>query len=80
MMDIGYIAQKVCYYMMNPEQNLPIASDERQAMEIEKIRKAISDLGEGRRNILPEYQGIATEVICLEIARQMLKDQRGNQL
>lgn len=80
MMDIGYIAQKVCYYMMNPEQNLPIASDERQAMEIEKMRKAIYDLGEGRRNILPEYQGIATEVICLEIARQMLKDQRGNQL
>lgn len=79
MTDIGYIAQKVCYYMMNPEQNLPIASDERQAMEIEKMRRAISDLGEGRRNILPEYQGIATEVICLEIARQMLKDQRGNQ-
>lgn len=78
-MDIGYIVQKICYYMMNPEQNLPIASDERQAMEIEKMRKAISDFSEGKRNILPEYQGIAIEVICLEIARQMLKDQRGIQ-
>lgn len=79
-MDFGYIVQKICYYMMNPEQNLPIVRDEWQAMEIEKMRKAISDFGEGKRNILPEYQGIATEVICLEIAKQMLKDQRGNQL
>jgi len=79
MMDIGYMAQRICYYMMNPEQNLPIASDERQAMEIEKMRKAISDFGEGKRNILPKYQGIATEVICLEIARQILKEQRGGQ-
>lgn len=79
-MDFGYIVQKICYYMMDPEQDLPIAKDERQAMEIEKMRKAISDFCEGKRNILPEYQGIATEVICLEIARQMLKDQRGDQL
>ena len=79
-MDFGYIIQKVCYYMMNPEQNLPVASDERQATEIEKMRKAISDFCEGKRNILPEYQGTATEVICLELAKQMLKEQRGKQL
>lgn len=79
-MDFGYIVHKVCYYMMNPEQNLPVASDERQAVEIEKMRKAISDFGEGKRNILPEYQGLATEVLCLEIARQIMIEQRGNQL
>ena len=79
-MDFGYIIQKICYYMMNPEQNLPVASDERQATEIEKMRKAISDFCEGKRNILPEYQGIATEVICLELAKQMLEEQRRKQL
>lgn len=78
-MDFGYIVQKICYYMMDPEQDLPVASDERQAAEIEKMRKAISDLCEGKRNILPEYQGIAIEVICLELAKQMLKEQRGKQ-
>ncbi len=75
MMDIEYIIKKVFYYMMNPDQNLPTASNEEQAAEIEKMRKAISDFGEGKRNILPKYQGIATDVICLEIARQMLKEQ-----
>ncbi len=78
-MDFEYFVQRICHYMMNPEQSVPIASDKRQAMEIEKMRKAISDLEEARRNILPEYQGIATDVICLEIARQILKNQRGNQ-
>lgn len=77
MMDFGYWAQKVCFYMMNPEQNLPIASDERQAAEIEKMRRAISDICEGKRNVLPEYQSIAIDVMCSEIAKQMLKDQRG---
>ena len=79
-MDFGYIVQKICYYMMNPEQNLPVASDERQATEIEKMRKAISDFCEGKRNIRPEYQGIAREAICLELTTQMLKEQRGKQL
>lgn len=77
MMNFEYLIQKICFYMMNPEQNLPVTNDERQAAEIEKMRKAISDFCEGRRNVFPEYQGIATEVICSEIARQMLKDQRG---
>ncbi len=34
----------------------------------------------GKRNILPEYQGMAIEVICLEIAKQMLKERREIQL
>ncbi len=78
MMDIGYIAQKVCYYIMNPDQNLPTASDEKQAAEIEKMRKGISDFCEAIREIHIENQGIATEILCLEIARQMAKGQQRN--
>ena len=75
-MDIGYMIQKVFYYMQNPEQLLPTASDARQAAEIEKMRKSIEDLCDAKRAILPENQGIATEIICLEVARQMIKDQQ----
>jgi len=77
MMDIGYLLQRIVYYMANPEIILPTASDAEQALEIEKIRKAISDLYEGKRRIIPKFQGMATEVICLEIARQNLKEQQG---
>ena len=78
MTDIGNIARKVCYYMRNPDPNLPTASDDEQGAEIEKTRKAISDFGEGKRNILPEYPELATEALCLETARQIMKEQRGN--
>lgn len=78
MMDFGYVFQRVLYYMANPDQKLPVASDIGQAAEIEKMRKAISDLGEGRRNVLSEYQGIATETLLLEIARQITIDQQRN--
>lgn len=77
-MDFGYIAQKVCYYMMNPDQNLPTASDEKQAAEIEKMRKGISDFCEAIREIHKENQGIATEILCLELAHQMAKDKQRN--
>ena len=76
-MDILYMIQRVAYYKQNPEQLLPTASDIRQAMEIEKMRKAIGDLFEGKREIRPENQGLATEVICLELARQVIKEQQG---
>lgn len=69
------IVQRICFYRMNPERDFPMASDEGQAIELEKMRKATSDFGEGKRNIQPEYQGIAAEGIRPEIARQMLKDQ-----
>ena len=75
-MDIGYMIQKVFYYMQNPEQLLPTANDIRQAAEIEKMRKSIEDLCEAKRAILPENQGIAVEIACLEVARQMIKDQQ----
>lgn len=78
-MDWGYMFQKILYYMANPDQRLPVASDIGQAAEIEKMRKAISDFYEGKRNVLPEYQMIATEILCSEFAKQMLKEQRGNQ-
>lgn len=77
MMDIGYLMQRVYYYMANPKQNLPTVSNVEQAAEIEKMRKAISDFCEGKRKIIPEFQGLAIEVICLELAKQMLKEQRG---
>ena len=76
-MDIEYMIQKVFYYMQNPEQLLPTASDARQAAEIEKMRKAIEDFFDGKRNVLPQNQGFATEIICLELARQMIKEQQG---
>ena len=75
-MDIGYIIQKVFYYTQNPEKLLPTASDVRQAVEIEKMRRSIEDFCEAMRAILPENQGLATDIICLEIARQMIKDQQ----
>ncbi len=78
MMDIGYIAQKVCYYMMNPDQNLPTVNDEKQAAEIEKMRKGLSDFCEASREIHIENQAIATEILCFELARQMAKGQQRN--
>ena len=75
-MNIGYMIQKIFYYMQNPKQVLPTASDARQAAEIEKLRKAIKDLCEAKRLILPENQGLATEIVCSEIARQMITDQQ----
>jgi len=78
MIDIGYIVQKICYYMMNPDQNLPTANDEQHAAEIEKLRKGFSDFCEASREIRIENQGIATEIFCLEIARQMAKGQQRN--
>ena len=75
-MDIVYMIQKVFYYMQNPEQLLPTSSDARQAAEIEKMRKSIEDLCDAKRAILPENQGIAMEIACLEVARQMIKDQQ----
>ncbi len=43
MIDFGYVFRRVLYYMQNPEQLFPPASDTKQAAEIEKMRKAISD-------------------------------------
>lgn len=77
MMDIGYLFQRVHYYMANPEKIIPTASNAEQAIEIEKMRKAISDFCEGKRKIIPEFQETATEVVCLELAKQMIKEQRG---
>ena len=76
MMNISYLIQKVFFYMQNPEQQLPIASDARQAAEIEKMRKAVSDIFEAKREIFIENQNLAAEVVCLEFAKQMLKDQQ----
>ncbi len=76
-MDIGYLFQRVYYYMDNPEQKLPTASNAEQATEIEKMRKAVSDFWEGKRKITPEFQEVAAEVICLELAKQIVKEQRG---
>lgn len=77
MMDISYIFQRVFQYMQNPNQVLPTASDLGQAAEIEKMRKVFEDIYEAKKEILPEYQGLALDVVCLEIARQILKEQRG---
>lgn len=76
-MDIRYLFQRVYYYMANTEQILPTASNAEQAAEIEKMRKAVSDFIEGERKITPEFHGIAMEVICLELAKQIMKEQRG---
>ena len=77
MNDLMYIIQRVSYYLQNPEQLLPTASDARQAAEIEKMRHAVEDIAEAKRTILPENRGLATEIICLEFARQMMKEQQG---
>lgn len=76
MIDIGYIFQRVIYYMQNPEQVFPAASDARQASEIEKMRKAISDLCDAKREVTLENQSLAIEVVCLELARQINIEQQ----
>lgn len=76
MIDIGYIYQRVVYYMQNPEQIVPTVSDARQASEIEKMRKAISDLCDAKREVTPENQSLAIEVVCLELARQINIEQQ----
>ena len=77
MMDFTLFIQKVFQYMQYPEQTLPVANDQRQALEIEKLRKAISDLFEAKRNICPQYQELAQETFCLELARQILRERQG---
>lgn len=76
MIDIGYMIQRIIFYMQNPEQLLPEASDVKQAVEIEKMRKAVSDFCDAKREILTEYQNLAAEVVCLELAKQIIKDQQ----
>ena len=76
MIDISYIIQRIFYYMQNPEQLFPPASDARQAAEIEKMRKAISDFCDAKREVNLENQNLAIEIICSEIARQIAKDQQ----
>ena len=77
MIDFSYILQRVIYYMQNPEQLFPPASDARQAAEIKKMRKALSDFFDAKREIRLENQNLAIEIICSELARQMVKDQQG---
>ena len=77
MIDFSYILQRVIYYMQNPEQLFPPASDAQQAAEIEKMRKAVSDFFDAKREIRMENQNLVTEIICSELARQMVKDQQG---
>ena len=77
MIDFSYMLQRVIYYMQNPEQFFPPASDARQAAEIEKMRKALSDFFDAKREIRSENQNLATEIICSELARQMAKEQQG---
>lgn len=76
MMDIGYIVQRVCYYMLNLEQNLPTTDDKKQAEEIEKMRKGLADFCEAGREIHEENGRIATEILCLEMAKQIIKGQK----
>ena len=77
MIDFSYVFQRIIYYMQNPEQLFPPASDARQAAEIEKMRKAVSDFCDAKREIRLENQKLATEIICSELARQIAKDQQG---
>ena len=78
MIDFRYIFERVNYYMQNPELILPPASDARQDAEIAKMRKAISDFCDAKREIRVENQNLASENVFLEVARQMAKDrQRG---
>ncbi len=77
MIDISYIIQRVVYYMQNPEQLFPPASDARQAAEIEKMRKALSDFCDAKREIRLENQNLAVEIVCSELARQIAKEQQG---
>lgn len=77
MIDFSYILQRVIYYMQNPEHIFSPASDERQAAEIEKMRKAISDFCDAKREINLENRNLAMEIICSEFAKQIVKDQQG---
>lgn len=77
-MNIEFFLQRVFFYMQNPNQILPTVKDAEQAMEVEKMRKGVSDLFEARRRIDKENQWIALEVLCLELARQVTKDRQEN--
>nr|WP_325212231.1 hypothetical protein [uncultured Oscillibacter sp.] len=77
-MNIEFFLQRVFFYMQNPNQILPTVKDAEQAMEVEKMRKGVSDLFEARRRIDKENQGIALEVLCLELAHQVTKDRQEN--
>lgn len=76
MIDIGYLFQRVLYFMQNPQQILPPASDVRQTAEIEKMRKAVSDFCEAKREVTLENQNLAIEAVCLEVARQIIIEQQ----
>lgn len=56
-MGFGSIVQRICFYLMNPEQDFPMASDEGQMMELEKCVRQLLTLGKGSEIYSPNIRG-----------------------